>query len=172
MDAYERARDEFINSVERKAAQMGNTAGLQRRILAFLMFTPRPVSLDELRERLRVAKSGVSVNIRVLENSGFVRKVWVKGERKDFYEADFKIAELYANSSDKMAELGVRAAFESIEKSLRILAGEVAPDNRADAAAARERLERELRLKEPIIELFGRFVEALKDLSARLEGGE
>ncbi len=171
-DAYERAREEFINSVERIAGQMGSAAGLPRRILAYLMFTPRPVSLDELRERLGVAKSGVSVNVRVLENSGLVRKAWVKGERKDFYEAELKIAELYANSFDKMADPGVRAFFESIENSLKTLDGEVAPVNRADAAAVRERLARELHLKEPIIELFARFVEALKDISARLEGGE
>jgi len=171
-DAYESARDEFINSAERNTAQMGSAASLPRRVHAYLMFTPRPVSLDELCKNLHVAKSGVSVNVRMLENSGFVRKVWLKGERKDFYEADFRIAELYANSFDKMADPGVRAVFESIENSLRILDGDVAPENRADAAAARERLARELRLKEPIIELFARFVEALNDLNARLEGGE
>jgi DNA-binding transcriptional regulator GbsR (MarR family) len=171
-DAYERAREEFITSVERIAAQFGGGGALPRRIIAYLMFTPRPVSLNELCENLHVAKSGVSVNIRALENFGLVRKAWVKGERKDFYEADFKLAQLYANSFGKMAEVGVGAVFESVERSLRMLDGDVATDNRADAAAIRERLEREARLKEPIIELFGRFVEALKDLSARLEGGE
>jgi len=170
-DAYERAREEFITSVERIAAQFGGGA-LPRRILAYLMFTPRPVSLNEICDNLHVAKSGVSVNVRALENFGVVRKAWVKGERKDFYEADFKIALLYANSFGKMADMGVGAVFESFEKSLRLLEGDVAPANRADAAAIRERLGREVRLKEPIIELFGRFVEALKDLSARSEGGE
>jgi DNA-binding transcriptional regulator GbsR (MarR family) len=169
-DAYERARDEFIKSLERIAAPIA-AAGLPRRILAYLMFTPRPVSLDELCKRLGVAKSGVSVNVRILENYGLVRKVWVKGERKDFYEADFKIAELYAHSFDKIADQGVRAVFRTIENSLKTLDGDVAPDNSGDAAAVRERLERELRLKEPVTELFGRFVEALKDLSARSEGG-
>jgi DNA-binding transcriptional regulator GbsR (MarR family) len=127
--------------------------------------------LDELCERLGVAKSGVSVNVRMLENSGLVRKAWVKGERKDFYEADFKIAELYADSFDKMADLGVRVVFRTIEDSIKTLDGDVTPDNKGDAAAVRERLERELRLKEPVTELFGRFVEALKDLSARSESG-
>ena len=171
-DAYERAREEFVTSVERIAAQFGGGGALPRRIIAYLMFTPRPVSLNELCENLRVAKSGVSVNIRALENFGLVRKAWVKGDRKDFYEADFKLAQLYANSFAKMADKGVAAAFESVERSLKMLDGDVAPGNRADAAAIREKLGREARLKEPIIELFGRFVEALKDLSARLEGGE
>jgi DNA-binding transcriptional regulator GbsR (MarR family) len=171
-DAYERAREEFITSVERIAAQFGGGGALPRRILAYLVFTPRPVSLNELCENLHVAKSGVSVNVRALENFGLVRKAWVKGERKDFYEADFKLARLYANSFAKMAEMGVGAVFESVERSLRMLDGDVAPGNRADAAAIRERLEREVRLKEPVIELFDRFVQALQDLSARLEGGE
>jgi DNA-binding transcriptional regulator GbsR (MarR family) len=171
-DAYERAREEFITSVERIAAQFGGGGALPRRILAYLVFTPRPVSLNELCDNLHVAKSGVSVNVRALENFGLVRKAWVKGERKDFYEADFKLARLYANSFAKMAEMGVGAVFESVERSLRMLDGDVAPGNRADAAAIRERLEREVRLKEPVIELFDRFVQALQDLSARLEGGE
>jgi DNA-binding transcriptional regulator GbsR (MarR family) len=171
-DAYERAREEFITSVERIAAQFGGGGALPRRILAYLMFTPRPVSLNEICENLHVAKSGVSVNIRALENSGLARKTWVKGERKDFYEADFKIAQLYASSFDRMADIGVGAAFESVEKSLRMLGGDVVPGNRRDAAAIRARLEREVRLKEPVIELFDRFVDALKDLSARSEEGE
>ncbi len=171
-DAFERARDEFINTVERIAAYFGGGGGLPRRIMAYLMFTPRPVSLDELSASLHVAKSGVSVNIRALENFGLVRKAWVKGERKDFYEAEFKLAMLYATSFEKMADVGVRAVFESVEKSLSALGGEVAPENKADAAAVRERLEREARLKEPVIELFARFVETLRALSARSEGGE
>ena len=161
-----------IRTAERISVPFGGGAALPRRILAYLMFTPRPVSLSELCQNLRVAKSGVSVNVRALENSGLVRKTWVKGERKDFYEANLGIAWLCADSFGKKARTDVETLFESVEESLRMLDGSVTAANRADAAALRMRLERETRLKEPIIELFGRFAEALKDLSARSEGGE
>jgi len=37
------------------------------------------------------------MNIRELENWGAVRKIWVKGSRKDFYEAELDVKKVVAN---------------------------------------------------------------------------
>ena len=42
----------------------------------------------EISNRLGVSKSNISINIRMLEEYGLVRKVWVKGSRKDYYAAE------------------------------------------------------------------------------------
>ena len=75
-DAYERARDEFIVTMEKITTAFALPA-LSGRIYGLLAFVPRPMSLGEIADKLHVAKSGVSVNIRTLEGLGIVRRVWV-----------------------------------------------------------------------------------------------
>lgn len=53
-----------------------------------LYLSPKPLTLDEMAEGLSTSKGNVSVNIRALERWNMVRRVWVKGDRKDYYEAE------------------------------------------------------------------------------------
>lgn len=57
-------------------------------IYALLFLSDEPLSLDDIAERLAVSKSNVSINIRMLEDFNLVRKVWIKGSRKDYYAAE------------------------------------------------------------------------------------
>lgn len=61
-------------------------------VYALLYLSPRPLSLDEIAEELEVSKASVSTTVRQLEQWSAVKQVWVKGDRKDYYEAetDFK----------------------------------------------------------------------------------
>lgn len=87
-DLLEQARDSFIESAGKISANMlgmVNKAGGQ--IYSILFLSRSPMSLDEIGDALRLSKGNVSVNVRMLEECGLVRKVWVKGTRKDYYEA-------------------------------------------------------------------------------------
>lgn len=80
-------RDNFIE----KMGFLGSLFGFSKllgQIYGVLYLSPNPVSLNELMEELKVSKGSVSTNIRELEKWGGCRKVWVKGDRKDFYEAE------------------------------------------------------------------------------------
>ena len=57
-------------------------------IYAVLFLSGEPLSLDDIGERLGVSKSNISINIRMLEDYNLVRKVWVRGSRKDYYAAE------------------------------------------------------------------------------------
>lgn len=57
-------------------------------LYGLLYLSPGPLTLDEMAESLAVSKGNVSINIRALERWSMVRQVWVKGDRKDFYEAE------------------------------------------------------------------------------------
>ncbi len=60
-------------------------------LYAILYLSNKPLSLDDMLERLKISKGSVSVNIRALERYGVVRRVWVKGSQRDYYEADTDI---------------------------------------------------------------------------------
>lgn len=92
----EAAQDRFIGSI----GKMCDSFGLNRfiaQLYAVLYLSDKPLSLDDLVERLGVSKGSISLNIRELEKWGAVRNVWVKGSRRDFYEANLDVKKIIGN---------------------------------------------------------------------------
>lgn len=58
-------------------------------VLSLLMATPGAWSIDELVEELKLSKASVSLNTRLLEQMGYIERVFVPGERK----VHFRLAE-------------------------------------------------------------------------------
>lgn len=89
-DVLEEAVDTFIQGAGKISSVllggMINKAGGQ--IYALLFLSDEPLSLDEISNKLAISKSNVSINIRLLEDYNLVRKVWIKGSRKDYYAAE------------------------------------------------------------------------------------
>jgi DNA-binding transcriptional regulator GbsR (MarR family) len=85
----EKALDRFIESAGKISANMlGMVNKVGGQIYALLFLSREPLSLDEVAETLQVSKGNISVNIRLLEDFKLVKKVWVKGSRRDYYEAN------------------------------------------------------------------------------------
>ena len=83
----EKVRDYFIEIAGDMAGNLGLNS-IAGQMYALLYISSEPVSLDEITHILKVSKGNVSVNIRVLERWGAVKKVWVKGSRRNFYKAN------------------------------------------------------------------------------------
>ena len=60
---------------------------LMGRIVGLLLATDGPVSLDEMTSTLEVSKGPVSQILRRLRDHNLVKRVWVGGDRKDYYQA-------------------------------------------------------------------------------------
>jgi len=83
------ALDTFIQGAGQiSSALLGMVNKVGGQIYALLFLSAEPLSLDEIAERLHISKSNISINIRVLEDTCLVKKVWVKGSRKDYYQAE------------------------------------------------------------------------------------
>ncbi len=92
----EKVRDYFIEIAGDMAGNLGLNA-IAGQMYALLYVSNEPVSLDEITDVLKVSKGNVSVNIRALERWGAVKKVWVKGSRRNFYIANEDILEIIKN---------------------------------------------------------------------------
>lgn len=57
-------------------------------LYGLLYLSPKALTLDDMAESLSISKGNVSINIRALERWNMVKKIWVKGDRKDYYEAE------------------------------------------------------------------------------------
>lgn len=81
------AQDTFLDRINQICSKLGLNS-VMAQLYSLLYLSGKTMSLDEIVERLKISKGSVSVNIRALENYGAVRRVWVKGSRKDYYEAE------------------------------------------------------------------------------------
>jgi len=74
-----------------EAGSMTQSLGVGRvlgQIYAYLYFSRSPRSLADMQRTLGISKGSASMGVRQLEQWTAVRKVWVKGDRRDFYEAN------------------------------------------------------------------------------------
>lgn len=89
------ARDIMVDAYGRIYAMIGMPE-VMGRIYGLLYFSDRPMGLADIASELKVSKATVSIHIRVLESLKNVRKVWVKGSRRDYYEAERNTARILA----------------------------------------------------------------------------
>ena len=101
-----RKLSEVQDSLLGKVNDLCNKFGLNNiiaQIYTVLYFSEKPLSLNDMVERLKISKSSVSVNVRALERYGAVRNVWVKGSRRDYYEAESDISKVIIDRVKSMA---------------------------------------------------------------------
>jgi DNA-binding transcriptional regulator GbsR (MarR family) len=90
--------------VRRFIQDLGNTTqslGVGRvvgQIYAYLYFSPEPRTLDDMQTALGISKGSASTAVRLLDQWAAVRKVWVKGDRKDYYEANDWFGQILKNA--------------------------------------------------------------------------
>ena len=68
-----------------QAFGLGRTLG---QMYALLYLSPKPMCLDNIAKELGVSKASVSTTVRQLERWSAVKHVWVRGDRRDYYEAE------------------------------------------------------------------------------------
>ena len=140
----EKTVDGFVESV----GQLGSNLGLNRvaaQLYALLFMSNESLSLDDMVKHLKVSKGNISVNVRELEKWGAARKVWVKGDRRDFYKAEldmFKIIteRLRIGLTRRMEE--ALQAIKGAEEAIREGGGNFNGKDKKIAKVYRERLEK------------------------------
>ena len=109
------AQDKFIESIGKLAGSVGIN-NFTAQLYAVLYLSDKSLSLDELVERLKASKGNISLNIRELEKWGAVKNIWVKGSRKDYYEADPDIKKVAMNKIKAGIEKRIGQVSDMIEE--------------------------------------------------------
>ena len=128
------------------------TFGLNRlfgQMYTLLYLSDAPQSLDELAEQLGVSKASVSIAARQLESWGAVRRVWKKGDRRDFYEAETDFRRLITGGLMESLNKKLHSAQTQIARSLSLIEGNGAGGDEAKflRGRLREAEERRARLE-------------------------
>lgn len=92
--------DRVVRRVVETAGHASQSLGLGRvvgQIFAYLYFSRDPRTLDDLTSALGISKGSASMCVRQLEQWGALEKIWVKGDRKDYYSARDTFGQIIRN---------------------------------------------------------------------------
>ncbi len=93
-DKLAEARELFVS----QWGALGGSWGVNRtmaQIHALLLVTAHPLSQDDVMAELEVSRGNASTNLRDLVAWGLIRPVAVKGDRKDYYEAEKDVWKIF-----------------------------------------------------------------------------
>ena len=76
-----------------EAYHMFGLPHLMGRIVGLLLHADDPVSLDAITKDLNISKGPASQIVKRLRDHNLVKRVWIPGDRKDYYKADPDIFE-------------------------------------------------------------------------------
>lgn len=91
------------------------------RVWTVLYLSPEPLSADDLCHSLKLSTGAVSMTLSELARWGVVRKVWIQGERKDFYTAEVQLWRMISRVFNEREKSEVISAIDSFEEALRQL---------------------------------------------------
>lgn len=84
MELNQSTRD-FIEKMGLMFEHAGSTR-THGRMMGLMLVTDKPLSLDEMSERLQVSKASLSTNARLAVQIGMAQRVSRPGDRKDYYQ--------------------------------------------------------------------------------------
>ena len=140
----ELAQHKFIEHIGKLCDSFGLNKFVAQ-LYAVLYLSDKPLSLDDMVERLKVSKGNVSLNIRKLEKWGAVRNVWVKGSRKDFYEAELDIKKVVLNKVKSGVEKRISQVSNLLQEFNDIVeseSGNMAEEEKRIAVLYKERMKK------------------------------
>ncbi len=113
-----------------------------------LLLNPGPMSLDDLMAHLDISKASVSMNMRTLENMGIVREVWVRGDRRKYYEAESDLWRVLTNVLGSRELRDVNTALDTLDGSIDHLRADIDAMSEQDQILARHYIARLDHMKE------------------------
>jgi len=91
------------------------------RIWGVLYLSPEALSAEDLRHVLKLSSGAVSMSVNELLRWGIVRRVWVQGERRDFYVAEVQLWKMISRVFSEREKTEIDAAIEAFEEALQTL---------------------------------------------------
>jgi DNA-binding transcriptional regulator GbsR (MarR family) len=91
------------------------------RVWTVLYLAPDPLSAEDLRHGLQLSSGAVSMTLSELSRWGVVRRVWIQGERKDFYTAEVQLWRMISRVFNEREKSEVSSAIDAFEDALKKL---------------------------------------------------
>lgn len=123
-------QDKIVRRMVEAVGHATQSLGVGRalgQIFAHVYFCREPQSLDSITSALGISKGSASMGVRQLQQWGALEKVWVKGDRKDYYRARDTFGRIMKNMVLDLAGKRIESS-GSLLKSVEV---ELAQKNKA-----------------------------------------
>jgi DNA-binding transcriptional regulator GbsR (MarR family) len=135
------ARDLGIDTCGRIAEFWGFTRTMGR-TFGLLYLSREPLPQTEIQKRLGISAGSASMTLAALGRWGVVHRVWVRGQRREHYEAETDFWKMIAGVLNERERREIGAAVDAVERGLASAHAAQAAA-RAEAGAAGKRLKAE-----------------------------
>ncbi|MDB4977304.1 MAG: transcriptional regulator, family [Myxococcaceae bacterium] len=137
------------------------------RIWTVLYLSDEPLGATELRDKLQLSAGSVSMAMTDLLRWGVVKKLWVHGQRRDYFVAESNLWKMVSRVFRERELVEIHEAIAAMEGALTTLETKLTSKNPAVRARAETQVARIERLLE-LAKLGRRLIESLLD-TARLD---
>jgi DNA-binding transcriptional regulator GbsR (MarR family) len=119
-NAYQAAIDKFVHSW----GEMGSKWGINKtmaQIHALLMASEKPLSTDEVMEQLQISRGNANSNLRALADWGIVRRSFVKGDRKEYFQSEKDVWTMFCRIARERKKRELVPAIEALQECLSLV---------------------------------------------------
>jgi DNA-binding transcriptional regulator GbsR (MarR family) len=116
-DALKQAKERFIGSWGEMAPKWG-IAKAMAQIHALLMISEKPLSTDDVMEELAISRGNANMNLRSLADWGLIRRVFVKGDRKEYFQSDKDVWNMFCRIARERKKREIEPVIETMQECL------------------------------------------------------
>ena len=127
-----------IISIFVRLADLLNLPKTVGEIYGLLFISEDPMCLDDLMNKLKISKGSTSQGLKILRSFGALKKIYVPGDRKDYYLAEDslrKIANGFANEQ-------IQPHLESGSERLEYIRGLIIEDDKLNKKFVKEKIKK------------------------------
>jgi DNA-binding transcriptional regulator GbsR (MarR family) len=124
------ARDEFVAQWGALGTQWGINRTMAQ-IHALLMTAPRALTTDEVMEELEISRGNAHTNLKELVAWGLLRVVVKKGERREFFEAEKDVWQIFTIVARERKRREIEPALAILNKCAEVSREITTPEGKA-----------------------------------------
>ncbi|HUJ22954.1 MAG TPA: MarR family transcriptional regulator [Bryobacteraceae bacterium] len=154
--AQEEAKNRFLQSW----GDMGPKWGIPKamaQIHALLMITETPLSTDDVMQELGISRGNANTNLRSLADWGLVRRVFKKGDRKEYFQADKDVWNMFCRIARERKKREIEPVIDTLRECLDLVG------NEKGSALFRERVSQLLDLVKTLDYVLGKIAQQEKN---------
>ncbi len=126
VDRLEQSRALFIRRWGEMAASWGISRTMAE-IHALLYVADQPLCTDDVMEQLQVSRGSASTNLRQLVTWGLVVRSHRRCDRRDYFEADTDVWQMFQTISRERRRREVEPILETIHRCQEMVSGDLQP---------------------------------------------
>jgi DNA-binding transcriptional regulator GbsR (MarR family) len=108
----------------RRWGEMGATWGISRtmaEVHALLYLATEALCTDDIMDRLAISRGSASMNLRELENWGLIQRLHRRGDRKEYFEAERDVWQMFETIMRERRRREVLPIMETIERCITMV---------------------------------------------------